>query len=487
MTLSDLNSQFNAILPIVILIISAIILLLVGLWLPKRQRWLVPLLTAVSMLCTLVLVVVRSQESSWAFSQMILVDGFSAFVSAVLLISGIVAVILSIDYFHCSGEGRFEYFILLLIAVAGMMLMAASADLIITFLALELLSLPLYVMVASACSRSEAEEASIKYFLLGAFAGGFFLYGVALIFGATGYTSLTEIVTAYQTGLANTKLLIVGSGLVLVGLGFKIAIVPFHMWTPDVYQGAPSPVTAFMSVAVKAAAFAALLRIFQMALSPVAENLSPLIWMLAALTMLLGNLAALAQNNLRRMLAYSSIAHAGYMLVPMVTLGNTSFTAESIGGVLFYLLTYGIGSLGAWTVVGALENETHQQVEISDMAGLARKSPLLAACMTVFMFSFIGMPPTLGFVGKFFVFSSAISAGQVTLALVGVIASLISAGYYLRVVVMMYMRDGEPIVRHAWWLKLIAALAALGLIIPPLFGSPMFLWLWHTILGIPLQ
>jgi NADH-quinone oxidoreductase subunit N len=323
-----------------------------------------------------------------------------------------------------------------------MMLMAVAADLIVVFLALELLSIPLYVLAGFARPRQESEEAAIKYFLLGAFSSGFVVYGVALIFGATGSTGLAEIVTALNAGSTDLTLLGIGAAMILIGLGFKVAAVPFHMWTPDVYQGSPSAVTAFMAVGAKAGGFAAIMRIFVSALPALAVDFTPVMWGLAALTMLLGNIVAIAQGNIKRMLAYSSIAHAGYILMALVPFGQSDVADDAVAAALFYLLAYAFTNFAAWAVVIAMEKSEGRGLALSDYAGMGRKYPALAAIMTVAMLSFTGVPPTLGFLGKFYLFRSVIEGGYVGLALIGVLTSLVSDYYYLRGVVFIYMQEG---------------------------------------------
>jgi NADH-quinone oxidoreductase subunit N len=301
----------------------------------------------------------------------------------------------------------------------------------------------------------------MKYFLLGAFATGFIVYGTALVFGATGTTSLSGIFAAASQN-APTLLLTIGAALLLVGFGFKIAAAPFHMWTPDVYQGSPSAVTAFMSSGAKIAGFAALLRVFATAFPILSVDITNVLWVLAALTMIVGNFTAISQTNIKRMLAYSSIAHAGYILMAFVPFGNKDVVATSVAAGLFYLFAYVLTNFGAWGVVIALEKAEGKGLEISDYMGLAKKYPALAAAMTVFMLSFIGFPPTLGMVGKFYLFRAVIAGGFPSLAIVGVLTSLVSAYYYLRVVVNMYMREGDPTIEREPWLDFATATTAVA-------------------------
>jgi NADH-quinone oxidoreductase subunit N len=414
---------------------------------------------------------------------MVALDGFSVFVNALLLVSGLLGVALAYGYVKRMGIDRGEYYILLLFSISGMMLMAQAADLITVFLALELLSLPLYVLSAFARPKAESEESGLKYFLLGAFSSGFVLYGIALVYGATGFTSLSGIVAAASDGTSG-MLLTIGAALILVGLGFKVAAVPFHMWTPDVYQGAPTAVTAFMASGAKIAGFAALLRVFATAFPSLAVDLTPVLWAISALTMIVGNLIAISQSDIKRMLAYSSIAHAGYILMAFVPYGDPEVAPVSIAAGLFYLAAYAVTNFGAWGVVIALEKKEGQGLEISDYAGLGRKYPALAAAMTIFMLSLTGFPPTLGLVGKFYLFRAVLSGGYIGLAIIGVLTSLISAYYYLRVVVTMYMQEGEPETEREFWLGFTTAGTALVTVIVSLMPGGLFAWASQAVLKL---
>jgi NADH-quinone oxidoreductase subunit N len=389
------------------------------------------------------------------------------------LVAGILAVPLALDYLRRREIGRGEYYTLLMFSVAGMMLMAIAADLVIVFLALELLSIPLYVLAAFAWPRPESEESGMKYFLLGAFASAFLVYGTALAYGATGSTQLRALLESLQAGRADPLTLAFAGALLLVGLGFKVAAVPFHMWTPDVYQGAPTSAVAFMAVGAKAAGFAVLLRLLLIGFPIAAEVWVPLVSVLAALTMIWGNVAAIAQTDIKRMLAYSSIAHAGYILVGVAAGASQSTASAAVSGALFYLLAYGVTTIGAWAVVLAVERSDGSGTAIEDYAGLARRRPWLALAMSVFMLSLIGVPPTLGFLGKFVVFGSAVSAGLIGLAVLGVLTSLVSAYYYLRVVIFMYMRPGEVELRREGWLSAAIAATALATFLLGLLPGPL--------------
>ena len=471
-----MTDSILAILPLVILIAWTTLLILVDLFISKDRKVVTVLLAALGLIVALGFTVAQIGQEYVAFNGMAVVDGFSTYLNVLFLTSGLVAIALAYDYLKRMNIDHSEYYILMMYSISGMMLMAIAADLIVFFLALELLSIPLYILAGFARPRPDSEEASLKYFLLGAFAGGFFVYGVALIFGATGTTALGGIVAAINAGAVDMFLLAIGAAFLLIGLGFKVAVVPFHMWTPDVYQGAPTSVTAFMAVGAKAGGFAALIRIFMVAFPDLAIDLTPILWVMAVLTLIVGNVVAIAQKNIKRMLAYSSIAHAGYILMALVPYANSDVSDDAVSAALFYLVAYALTSFGAWAVVIALEKAEGEGLELDDYAGLGRKYPLLAAAMTVFMLSFTGVPPTLGFVGKFYLFSIVVEADMVGLALIGVLTSLVSAYYYLRVVVYMYMREGEPVVRKETWVGLTAAVAAFVVVVFSIFSEPLFAW-----------
>lgn len=463
--------DFITILPAAFLTFWVCLLLLADLFIKRKGVTVV--LAAIGLAIALGVTLAQIGRSASAFNGMLVLDGFSIFVQTLLLISGLLGIALAYNYARRMEIERGEYYSLLLFSIIGMMLMAQAADLIVVFLALEMLSIPLYVLAAFARPRVDSEEAGLKYFLLGAFAGGFVLYGTALVYGASGTTSLSGIVAAVSGGTSGL-LLTIGAGLILVGLGFKVAAVPFHMWTPDVYQGAPTAVTAFMAAGAKIAGFAALLRVFALAFPTLSADLSPVLWVLSALTMFGGNLIAISQTNIKRMLAYSSIAHAGYILMAFVPFGDPEVMPVSIAAGLFYLVAYTLTNFGTWGVVIALEKAEGKGLQINDYAGLGRKYPALAAAMTIFMLSLTGMPPTLGLVGKFYLFRAVLQGGYTGLAIIGVITSLISAYYYLRVVVMMYMREGEPQTEREFWL----GLTTLGAAVLTVLISLMPQWLF---------
>ncbi|GAB4422849.1 MAG: NADH-quinone oxidoreductase subunit N [Anaerolineales bacterium] len=483
--------DFYVLLPLIILVAWASALLLADLFIPRERKWLTALMAAFGLALTLGFTLSQFGRENTGFNNMVVLDGFSVFVNTLLLVTGLLGVALAYGYIKRMGIERGEYYTLMLFSISGMMLMAQAADLITFFLALELLSLPLYVLSAFARPKAESEESGLKYFLLGAFSSGFVLYGIALVYGATGSTALSGIVAAASAG-TSSLLLTIGAALILVGLGFKVAAVPFHMWTPDVYQGAPTAVTAFMAAGAKVAGFAALLRVFSTAFPSIATDLTPILWAISALTMIVGNLIAISQTDIKRMLAYSSIAHAGYILMAFVPYGDPEVASVSIAAGLFYLVAYAVTNFGTWGVVIALEQAEgnpstgsgQRGLAIADYAGLGKKYPALAAAMTVFMLSLIGFPPTLGLVGKFYLFRAVLSGGYIGLAIIGVATSLISAYYYLRVVVTMYMQDGEPETEREFWLGLTTAGTAVVTVVLSLIPQGLFAWASQAVLKL---
>ena len=387
------------------------------------------------------------------FNGMIRVDRFSMFFDIIFLVSTILVTLISINYLDREDKRQGEYYVLILLATLGMMLMASGNELIVVFLGLELMSLSLYVLAGYFRSVQVSSEAGMKYLLLGAFASGFFLYGIALIYGGAGTTSIPEIATELEAG-GKSPLMLAGMFLLIVGFGFKVALVPFHQWAPDVYEGAPTTIAAFISAGPKAAGFAAFLRIFMGALESLQPEWIGAIVILAALTMTVGNVIATAQSNIKRMLAYSSVAHAGYVLV-----GLAAANKDGISSAMLYLLIYCVMNIGAFAAVILARTEDGESLRIADYAGLGFRKPLLALFMTFMLLSLAGFPPFAGFVGKFYVFRSAVDAGQVWLVVIAAINTAISAFYYLRVVVIMYMKEPEEELEfHAYPRLLVCAL-----------------------------
>jgi NADH-quinone oxidoreductase subunit N len=360
-------------------------------------------------------------------------DRFANFAIAVIAFAALLSCLLSVGYLSELHIQHGEYFALLLLATAGMALLVSAVDMVMVFLGIEIMSIPIYVLAGFDRRRLRSNESALKYFLVGSFASALLLYGMALLYGATGHTDFEGI----RAGWDGSPFALAGLGLVLVGFTFKISSVPFHQWTPDVYEGAPTSVTAYMSVTVKTAAFVALLRVLTSAFpAGGAEGVQPLLWTLAALTMVVGNVMAVIQDNLKRLLAYSSIAHAGYLLIGLVTA-----TPDAHAALLFYLLAYVFTNLGAFAVVIALADRGQDTDRIEQLAGLGERRPVLAALMTLFMVSLAGIPGTVGFMAKFHLFLAAVRGGQVVLTIVAVLTSVVGVYYYLRVPVMMYMHE----------------------------------------------
>ncbi|MBI3158743.1 MAG: NADH-quinone oxidoreductase subunit N [Chloroflexi bacterium] len=470
------STDLLAILPTAFVVVWACTLLLVDVFAGAGGKRLTPWLAALGLLAALVLSVRGGGLEQTAFNGMLEVDGFSHAINALVLGSGLLAVLLSVDYLRQHGIAKGEYYVMLLFSISGVMLMGAAADLIVVFLSIELLSIPLYILAAFAQPDPKSEEAGLKYFLLGAFAGAFLLYGVALVYGATASTRLSEITAAVAAGLENPIFLLLGAALILIGFGFKVAAAPFHMWTPDVYEGAPTPVTAFMAVGAKVGGFAALLRVFIVAFPSLGADLAPVLIGVVAATLIIGNVAAIAQNNIKRLLAYSSISHAGFILMAFVPYADDAVYRDTLAAALFYLLAFAVTSFGSWAVVMALEKAEGKGLELQDYAGLFRRHPGLAVAMFVFMLSFIGVPPTLGFAGKFYLFRAVLEGGYVGLAVLGVLTSLVSAYYYLRVVVVMFMQDGKPQAQASPLLNLATAVTAVGTVALFFFSQPLLDW-----------
>ena len=427
----------SALLPALVVVGAGGLVLLLDLLPPRASKAHLGTVALAGLVTALLVTVSRWGTDDRAFRDMVLLDNYALFFDVVICYAAALVVMLSMDYVGREGGEPGEYYALVLFSTTGMLLLASAGDLIVVFLALELMSLSLYVLAGFFKTRLVSGEASMKYFLLGAFASSFLLYGIAMLYGATGSTNLDRIAGS-PAARDGDPLYLVGLALLLVGFGFKISTVPFHMWAPDVYEGAPTSVTALIATGSKAAAFAALIRVLVVALRGLQPDWTALLWSLAVVTMTLGNLAALAQANLKRMLAYSSIAHVGYMLVGLVAGG-----ASGAGAVLFYLLAYTFTTIGAFGVLALCQRAGEEAVEVGEYAGLARRNPVLAATLALFLLSLIGIPPLAGFVAKFYLFGAAVRGGHVWLAVIAVLNSAVAAYYYLRVLVYMYMREPE--------------------------------------------
>ena len=383
----------------------------------------------------------------------IAVDNFRIFTNFTFLAAGALVVLISFDYVEREAIRDGEFYALLLFAIVGMMLLAGSRDLIVIFLSFELMSLAVYALVGFNRGSPRSAEAALKYFLLGAFSSAFLLYGMAMLIGASSTTNLgllRELLDPRRVSVVA----IMGIALLAIGFGFKVSAVPFHVWTPDAYEGAPTPITAFLAAAIKGAAFAAFIRIFVVALGPLHGYWEEIIWWLACLTMIVPNLIALVQENIKRLLAYSSIAHAGYLLVALISANESGMAA-----FLFYLVAYTVMIVGAFAVVLVIAGKNDRRQKISDYAGLGYSHPWAGAFLSLFLVSLAGLPPTAGFVGKFYILRASVESGYVGLAVILAVTTLVSYYYYLRVIVTMYMRpELEPIGRLHWGIPLRAAL-----------------------------
>ncbi len=436
--MTELNINFWSIAPQLVVIVFGFLLLLMGALGGNKSIGKPAYISVAGLLIALAVNVYLFGSRRLAFSNMVLFDELTAFFNIIFLGVGVVVSLLSDSYIKERIKHECEYYALILFSVSGMSFLVSSLDFIILFLGLELMSLSVYILAGMFKNDTKSTEASLKYFLLGSFSTAFLLLGIAFLYGNFGTTNYAFMLQHFAKFSGEKALILtVASGLVLVGIVFKIAAVPFHMWTPDTYEGAPTSVTAFMATAVKAAAFAMLLRVYLLGLRPLIFDTVGILALLAVLTMTLGNLSALAQKNLKRMLAYSSIAHAGYILV-----GFVSLTQTGLAGILFYLVSYALMNLGAFGVIMLFEGN-FRSAELSDLSGKGFKHPFLGFLLVVFMFSLAGVPPTAGFTGKFYIFSGAVQANYISLAIIGVINSAISAYYYLRVLVYLYFRDYE--------------------------------------------
>jgi NADH-quinone oxidoreductase subunit N len=439
MTLTIPSFNLASIGPWITLSVFAIAILLADGLSPKGNRAAAPILALVGLAVAGFQTYSLWGRTGMDFARMVYVDNFSFFFYLIFILGTALTVLISLQYLKDYGKNLAEYYALLLFATVGMMLMAAGAHLIMIFLGLEVMSIAIYVLAGLFREDARSNEASLKYLLLGAFSSAFFLFGMAMLYGAAGGTLFLSDLAARLAGDTLLKpLTLLAIALLLVGFGFKVASVPFHMWTPDVYEGAPTSVTAFMAVGVKAAAFAAFARVFFLAFPAFQPDWQIVLWVLAVATMTLGNIVAIAQTNIKRMLAYSSIAHAGYLLVAIIA-------ANQLGAVslMYYLLAYTLMNLGAFGVVILVGRKKDSYLSIYDYSGLGAQHPALAAAMALFMFALAGIPPTAGFVGKFYIFSAAVQAGYIWLAIIGVMNSVVSVYYYLRITVFMYMKPPE--------------------------------------------
>jgi NADH-quinone oxidoreductase subunit N len=487
-------AMLYALLPDLIISVGGMLVLLLGVWSREESSWVTRRVTWAATLVALAGAAAAAWVANRDFGEVssgaIAVDPFRWAIVAVILLATLGTLVLALDYNDGAGLVAPEPPALVLFAASGMMLMAAARDLILLFLGIEIMSIAIYVLTGLDRRRPAAAEASLKYFLLGAFSTGFLLYGIALLYGATGTTSLAEMgrVIAEQQ-LGKSPMLLAGMALLFTGFAFKVAAVPFHMWTPDVYEGAPTPYTAFMAAGVKVAAFAGLARVALEALGPAYPQWHYAAWVLAAATMVVGNVLALVQQNVKRMLAYSSIAHAGYLLVAIV-----SGSADGSAAIIFYALAYTLATFGAFAVLTIVSGGSEKHTTLADLSGLASQRPWLAAAMAIFMFALLGFPIAggMGFFAKWFVVKAALgaSAPQTRIAVVLVLASVVSAGYYLGVIRTMFMqpmREDTPRVASApQFASAVIAVCAILLLVLGIYPTPAVRWARASVLvGAP--
>jgi NADH-quinone oxidoreductase subunit N len=473
--------------PELVLCLSGILLMLVEPFLSRARRAILVSVAGCGAGLALAATLYPALHPGPAFSGLLRLDGFSVFVHVLIGLIAFLVVLGSADYLERENIQQGEYYALVLFATAGMGVMASAAELMTAFIGLEVSSISTYILAGYRRDAPGSNESAMKYFLLGSFATAFFLYGVALLYGATGTTRLEQMTATALPGAP--ALLRIGLALVLVGLGFKVAAAPFQLWTPDVYQGAPTPVTALMSSGPKAAAFALLLRILI-----TVEAAGPFwfwaLWVSAALTMFAGNLAALAQSNIKRMLAYSSIAHAGYILVALAAVAASGQVALVAAAVLYYLTAYTFMKLGAFVLVAQLGGASERHVEIDDLAGLGSRQPWTAACFSLFLLSLLGLPVTAGFLGKFYIFNAALASHLIWLAVLLALNSVIAAFYYLHVLVVMYMRepkqDWTP-ARMPWAVAVVLLVSAAGTLYLGLFPGRVMGFAAQAALSLPLR
>jgi NADH-quinone oxidoreductase subunit N len=435
----------TVVIPVIVIVAALVQFALTLLW-QHRPRVLSAILSALGLVATMAVVawqwVTYAEEGlvqpQSLLADMVAVDGVALFTRIIVCLAALITIPLGWMYVEQRRIHRAEYYPLLLFAAVGMNLLASATDLIMVFIAIEILSLGLYVLTGFATRDLTSQESAFKYFLLGSFSSAILLYGIALTYGITGSTNIAEAGRAL-TMVATDTMTVAAMGLLLVGFAFKTALVPFHMWTPDVYQGAPTPITGFMAAGTKAAAFAAFLRVFTGAFAPLQWSWVPVIWTVAVITMMAGAILAVIQTDVKRMLGYSAIAHAGYVLI-----GVLSVNASGVSGTLFYLLVYAMMSIGAFGVLSMVERRQQRAVAIADLRGLWRRNPVPTVMLGLFLFSLAGIPGTAGFMAKLAVFRAGLEAGQVVLVVVAVISSVIAAFFYLRVTVAMIM-DDEPV------------------------------------------
>ena len=455
-------ADIYAVLPEMVVSGMACLLLLVDLAVPQRKKGLVALLSVITVLAAGALTFSMTGLDMKAFSGTFVLDGYAAFFKLLFYMVTVFTIFISLRYLKTEEINVGEYYVLMLFSLTGMMVMASGSDLLTIYLGLELTALPIYALVGFLQHDRKSNEAAMKYVILGAFSSAILLYGISLIYGSAGTTDLAAIAEATRVGKASGTLFVVGIMMLVTGFGFKIAGFPFHMWAPDAYEGAPTPITAFMSAGPKAAAFAAIMRVFLEALYPAYGSWEMAIAAIAVGSMVVGNITAILQTSLKRMLAYSSIGHAGYAL-----LGVVAGTEEGMAGVMFYMLVYSLMNLGIFAMIIMMRRDGTNGDQISHWAGFAKSNKVAALVMLVFLFSLAGIPPTAGFMAKFYVFMALINKGMIGLAVVAALSSAVAAYFYIRVVMLMYMQEPEKefsLVR-SWGIYCVLAVALVAVVV----------------------
>src|SRR5271154_484299 len=435
------GTDYLRILPEIIMTVAGVLIMLLEGWLGENKKRNLSGLTFVAFAAALVGAVAANSSPGLSFSNMLIVDGFATFFRVLVIAVGMLSLLSAVQYLKLEHAESSEYYALLLFSVTGQCIMATANELIMIFIGLEISSIATYILAGYLRDDKRNNEAALKYFLLGSFATAFLLYGVAWIYGTTGSTNLADIRNYLLTpGTANNVVLAsTAAALMFVGFAFKVSAAPFQIWAPDVYQGAPAPVTLFMSAGPKAAAFAVFMRVFTTAFGPITNHWEAFVWSSALLTMIVGNFAALTQTNIKRMLAYSSIAHAGYVMVAIA-----AHNQIGIAAAMFYLAAYALMNIGAFAVITHFSRQGEKFVNIEDFAGLGWKQPVTAGLFAIFLLSLIGVPLTGGFFGKFYIFKAALDANLVWLAVLGLLNSAVAAYYYLRILVVMYFQEPGP-------------------------------------------
>lgn len=478
MLMSDLNIVFTAIMPEILVTCLALVVLVLDFFLRGRSKLILGYLAMLGLLAILPVAVISVVPEA-SFGGTVTADRFAAFFNVIFILAGTLALAVSTVYLKHSDALKGEYYVIILFATLGMMVMASASDLMSIYVGLELMALCFYILVALGRDTGRSMEGALKYFILGAFSSGIFLYGMSFAYGFSGSTNLADIARQAELGAFEDPFLVLAVVLIAVGFAFKVALFPFHLWAPDAYQGAPTPVAALLSVGSKAAAFAVFMRIFLVAFPEFQPQWSKLMWLLSALTMIFGSVVAISQKNIIRMLAYSSIAHAG-----MIVIGLLVFNRTGVSGVLYYLLVYLFMNLGAFSVVALAGKTESGGLNISDCKGLAARYPLTSLFMALFLLALAGVPPTGGFTAKFFILASAVDAGYYWLAALGVTTTAVALFFYARVIYYMYMKEpeGQPITVQTGvvgtWVLLIAAA---GTLISGLYPAPFMEFATHAI------